>query len=149
MHRMKMMIVIMALLLPVRAFAGDAVKTATLYKNALCTCCEDHAAYLRHNGYEVKVIPTHELPQLRAKHGVSEELTGCHMTLIDGYVFEGHVTVSMIDKVLGERPDIKGISLPGMPLGVPGMPGPKIEPFTVFAIPAKAAGGEPSIYMVE
>jgi len=143
---MKLFIAAAAFLLPAQAMAEVA---ATLYKSALCTCCDDYAAFLRHNGFAVKVIATHELPQLRAKHGVSEALTGCHMTLIDGYVIEGHMPLGLIQRLLAERPNIKGISLPGMPLGVPGMPGPRIEPITVFEIAAENPQGEPRVYAVE
>lgn len=149
MHRMKLLIIGMAMLLPGQAVAEVASKMATLYKNPLCGCCEDHAAYLRHNGYDVKVIASHDLPQLRAKHGVSEALTGCHMTLIEGYVIEGHMPISMINKLLAERPNIRGIALLGMPFGAPGMAGPKTGPFTIYEIAAKATDGEPRIFAVE
>jgi hypothetical protein len=107
---------------------------ATLYKNPQCSCCEEYAKYLRRNGYTVKVVATHDLSLIRSKHGVSEKFEGCHTTLIDRYVVEGHVPVKAVNKLLAERPDIKGISLPGMPPGSPGMTGQKAEPFTIYEI---------------
>lgn len=107
---------------------------ATLFKNPQCSCCEQYAKYLRRNGFEVKVVATHDLSLIKKQHGVSEKLEGCHTTLIDKYVVEGHVPIKTLDKLLVERPDIKGISLPGMPQGSPGMAGQKTEPFTIFEI---------------
>jgi hypothetical protein len=65
---------------------------------------------------------------------VPEALEGCHTSLIDGYVVEGHVPAKSLNKLLTERPAIKGISLPGMPLGSPGMSGRKQEPFTMYEV---------------
>src|SRR3546814_968151 len=95
------------------AVAAGEKPAATLYKNPQCGCCEEYAAYLRQHGYRVTVKPTHDLALLSRQHGVPEPLQGCHTTLIDGYVVEGHVPVKAIDRLLVERPAIKGISLPG------------------------------------
>ena len=122
--------------------AADAEepREAILYKNPQCGCCEGHADYLRENGFEVTVKPTHDLPLLKRQYGVPSALEGCHTTLVEGYVVEGHVPVASILRLLAERPDIKGISLPGMPAGSPGMSGEKTAPFTIYEItdgPAK------------
>ena len=127
------------------ATAGEK-PAATLYKNPQCSCCEEYAKYLRRNGYEVKVIATHDLSLIKKQHGVSEKFEGCHTTLIDKYVVEGHVPVKTLDKLLGERPDIKGISLPGMPEGSPGMSGAKTEPFMIYEIGSEAT---PRVYATE
>ena len=97
------------------AMAADAAHTALLYKNPQCSCCEGYAYYLRKNGFDVTVKATHDLPLIKQKYGVAEHLEGCHTTLIDGYVIEGHVPVAAINRLLDERPTITGISLPGMP----------------------------------
>lgn len=120
---------------------------ATLYKNPECTCCEGYAAYLRQNGFEVKVIPTHDLSLLKKQYGVAETFEGCHTTLVGGYVVEGHVPLKTLNKLLTDRPNIKGISLPGMPQGSPGMTGVKSEPFTIYEVGSDPAN--PHIYAVE
>jgi hypothetical protein len=107
---------------------------ATLYKNPRCICCEWYARYLRANGYIVTVRPTHNLTLIRREHGVPDRLEGCHTTLVEGYVVEGHVPVATINKLLTERPRINGISLPGMPSGSPGMTGRKTKPFVIFEL---------------
>jgi hypothetical protein len=119
--------------------------TATLYKNPQCACCEGYADYLRDNGFEVAVQPSHDLPLLHRQHGVPDALVGCHTTLVDGYVVEGHVPVRALLRLLTEKPGITGISLPGMPAGSPGMFGEKTEPFTIYEI----ADGPAKIYAVE
>lgn len=129
------------------AFAQDA-RRATLYKNPQCGCCEDYAKYLRDHGYKVDVIPTHDLDAIKTKHGVPETLNGCHTTLLDGYVVEGHVPVGTIERLLRERPRIVGVSLPGMPQGSPGMSGRKDAPFTIYEI-GKPAAEKARVYAVE
>jgi hypothetical protein len=120
-------------------------RTATLYKNPQCGCCEGYADYLRANGFDVTVKPTHDLPMLHREYGVPEALVGCHTTLLDRYVVEGHVPVATILRLLSERPAIKGISLPGMPAGSPGMFGEKTGPFTIYEI----TDGPAKVYAVE
>jgi hypothetical protein len=121
----------LALALPV---AAEEPKQATLYKSPDCTCCEGHAAYLKRNGIQVKVIETPDLSGVKKLHGVKPEFEGCHTILLEGYVIEGHVGIKPIRKLLRERPAIKGISLPGMPLGSPGMGGNKEGPFVIYEI---------------
>ena len=127
---------------------GEAARDATLYKNPDCGCCHEHAAYLRQHGYQVTEVATRELDALRRKHGVPDELAGCHTIVVGGYVVEGHVSAAVIDRLLRERPDIRGVSLPGMPTGSPGMTGPKREPFRTYEI-ARTGGGKPRLYAVE
>ena len=101
--------------------AGAApAQEATLYKTPQCGCCENYADHLRENGFEVTVKPTHDLPSINREAGLPEEFAGCHTMFIDGYAISGHVPVDTVRKVLDESPAIKGITLPGMPMGSPG-----------------------------
>ncbi len=120
---------------------------ATLYKNPQCSCCEGYAAYLRTNGFEVEVKPTNDLAEISGKAGVPEKLQGCHTMFVDGYVVDGHVPVTVIRKLLSERPAIAGITLPGMPEGAPGMTGSKHGPFTIYAVTKD--GAAPTVYATE
>lgn len=119
---------------------------ATIFKNPQCSCCEAYGEYLRKNGYQVKVVTTHDGPLIKRRQGIPADLEGCHTTLIGGYFVEGHIKASSIDRLLSRRPDIKGISLPGMPPGTPGMGGPKMGPLTVYAV---ARNGKRFAYAVE
>jgi hypothetical protein len=109
-----------------------------MYVNPQCSCCEGHAAYLRQNGFEVNVTTSHNMSLIRRQHGVPDKFVGCHIAFVQGYVIEGHVPASAIKKLLAERPKIKGISLPGMPEGSPGMTGVKAGPFEVLEISDEA-----------
>ena len=118
---------------------------ATLFKNPQCGCCETYADYLKSNGYEVKVVPSHDLPLIQQRQGVPAGMEGCHTTLIGGYFVDGHVPIEAFNRLLVERPVIDGITLPGMPPGSPGMGGPKMEPFTIHAV---AKDGRTSVFEV-
>lgn len=120
---------------------------ATLYKNPQCGCCETYADYLEENGFDVEVVPTHDLAQISQDAGVPAGFQGCHTMMVDGYVVDGHVPVDIIQRMLEERPDIAGVTLPGMPTGSPGMGGSKIGPFTIYAF--DGADAEPEIYATD
>jgi hypothetical protein len=90
--------------------------------------------HLRAHGFTVKAEHPGDLRPIRAKHGVPADLEGCHVALVDGYVVEGHVPADLIVRLLGERPRIAGLAVPGMPSGSPGMdaPGAPRERYRVF-----------------
>ena len=107
----------------------------TLYKQQQCECCEAHADYLRKNGFELEIMSVKDLSGMSIDAGVPAGFQGCHIIKLNGYVFEGHLTSEIIKRFLAERPqDIVGLSIPGMPSGVPGMEGPKDGPITVYAV---------------
>lgn len=125
--------------------AAAAVKPpVALFKNPGCECCDGYAAYLRQDGFTVTVKETDKLAGISAKAGVPAEMQGCHSAFIGGYVIDGHVPVEAINRLLTERPPLKGLVLPGMPLGSPGMAGDKAKPFEILAIDQN---GKTSPYM--
>lgn len=139
---------LIALMVAGLSFAqSEETLKATLYKNPQCSCCEGYADYLRKNGFEVEVKPTNDLASISSKAGVPANFQGCHTMFVGGYVVDGHVPVKTVRKLLSERPDIAGISLPGMPAGSPGMFGEKAEPFTIYAVTKD--GKQPSVYATE
>jgi hypothetical protein len=149
MQRRRLIVLLGALALaPLARAQGPAALDATLYKNPGCGCCEEHAIYLRGHGYAVKVIESHDLDGLKRRHGVPEQLYGCHTIEIGGYVVEGHVSAETLGRLLREKPAIRGISLPGMPAGSPGMSGRKLEPFMIYRIEA-TSNANPRIYAIE
>jgi len=146
MNRMSRVAAVLATLaVPLPALADPIA--ATLYKNPQCSCCEGYAAYLRDNGFTVDVKPSNDLAQISAEAGVPAEMEGCHTMFVDGYVVDGHVPVGTIRKLLSERPKIAGITLPGMPMGSPGMVGEKAGSFTIYAVTKD--GAAPTVYAVE
>jgi hypothetical protein len=119
------------------AFSGSAAADpihAVLYKNPQCSRCESYADYLRANGFDVEIRPTNDLAEISLKAGVPARLEGCHTMFIEGYVVDGHLPVDVIRKLVSEKPAIAGITLPGMPLGSPGMYGTKTETFTIYGV---------------
>lgn len=115
--------------------AGLAAETsATLYKNPNCGCCAEYAKYLEENGFDVETIDTNDLAEMKAEHNIPEKLHGCHTTLIGDYIFEGHVPVESVNRMLDEEPVARGLSVPGMPLGSPGMSGEKRGPLEVYTL---------------
>jgi hypothetical protein len=127
--------------------AGAEAAEVVLYKDPACSCCSEYADYLRANGFEVTVVLDEDLMARHAAAGTPEGFEGCHLSMIEGYVVEGHVPVSVIGKLLDERPEMTGITLPGMPEGSPGMGGEKTEPFVVYGFGGGAA--HPVAYAVD
>ena len=90
--------------------------------------------HLQANGFRVqkKDVFGKQFTDVKSKYGVPQRLYSCHTAVIDGYVIEGHVPADLIKRILKERPAIVGIAVPGMPVGSPGMEGPKPEPYEVL-----------------
>jgi hypothetical protein len=141
---LRLLMLTAGLLIGVTAAGAEPVDVK-MYKNPQCGCCEEYAKYLRQHGFNVTVTPTHNMSMISRQRGVPEELAGCHTMLIGGYVVEGHVPVGALNKLLAERPKIRGISLPGMPEGSPGMSGVKTAPLEIMEI----SDGPPKIYTRE
>lgn len=124
---------------------GATGEKATVYKDPGCGCCNEYVAYLRQQGFDVTAINTPNMSSIKRQYGVPEGLEGCHTVLIGGYVVEGHVPADVLQRLLAEKPNIKGVSLPGMPMGSPGMSGPKNMPFVIYGFSDKGA----RVYAVE
>jgi hypothetical protein len=90
-------------------------------------------AHLEANGFTVKTTDVPDIVAVKERAGVPAALSSCHTSLVDGYVVEGHVPADDLKRLLSERPAIAGISVPGMPVGAPGMEGPNPQPFDVVA----------------
>jgi hypothetical protein len=104
-----------------------------VFKSPNCGCCTLYVPYLNKNGFEVET-KNENMIHIRKKYQVPNAMESCHTTIIGDYFIEGHVPVEAINKLLEEKPDIRGISLPGMPSGSPGMPGQKSGSFIIYAI---------------
>ena len=106
----------------------------TIYKSPNCGCCVKHSAYLKQNGFDVDIKITDDMNAIKEKYGIPFDKQSCHTTVMGDYFVEGHVPVEAFNKLLKEKPNIDGISLPEMPSGSPGMPGPKLEPFEIYQL---------------
>src|SRR3989338_10385853 len=106
-----------------------------LYKSNTCGCCGIYYNYLRNNiGNSIKAVNLEDMNAIKEKYTIPLFLQSCHTTIISGYFVEGHIPIEAINKLISEKPNIKGIAMPGMPSGSSGMPGKKIGSFDVFAV---------------
>lgn len=108
-----------------------------VWKSPTCGCCKDWITHLEDNGFEVTHYDTGN-NRIRAQVGMPQKYGSCHTAIIDGYVIEGHVPAKDIRKLLELKPTAVGLSVPGMPVGTPGMDGPQYQgrqdPYDVLLI---------------
>ena len=105
-----------------------------MYQNPACGCCSKWAAHMESNGFTVEVHKTDQLNSIKEREGITAATAGCHTSMIDGYLVEGHVPAREIARLLSERPAVKGITVPGMPMGAPGMEGGRTDRYDVLTI---------------
>lgn len=108
----------------------------TVYQSKTCGCCHKWVDHLKHNGHEVKSVMLDEVESTKKKLGIPARLSSCHTAQIGGYLLEGHVPASAIEKLLKEKPKLKGLAVPGMPMGSPGMEGHFSERYDVIGFKA-------------
>lgn len=105
-----------------------------VYRSPTCGCCKSYEEYLRRHGFRVTSEVTEDMDPVKSTHGIPVAAQSCHTTVIGDYAIEGHVPVEAIEKLFGERPDVDGIAVPGMPTNSPGMGEPNGEPLEVLSI---------------
>lgn len=103
-----------------------------VFRTPNCGCCMGYADEMKNQGFDVEVIALNDINTIKAKYNIPADKQSCHTTVVGDYFIEGHVPVAAVKKLLKEKPDIDGIGLPGMPIGTPGMPGEKTEPYKVY-----------------
>ena len=116
-----------------RVTAAQDSPPVVVYKTDGCGCCNGWVEHLQAAGFDVDARDVSDLMSVKRDAGVPADLSSCHTALIDGYVVEGHVPAYVVLKLLEERPEITGITVPGMPVGSPGMEGPNAKPYEVLA----------------
>jgi hypothetical protein len=131
-------------------FAASAQSPSKLlvevWKDPECGCCGDWVRHLEANGFAVKVNQGGN-DAMRAKLGIPAKLASCHTGLVGGYALEGHVPAREIRRLLKEKPQAVGLTVPGMPVGSPGMDGAvyqgRRDPYDVLLV---SRGGETRVY---
>jgi hypothetical protein len=103
-----------------------------VYTTPWCGCCVKWADHLRENGFVVKTKEVTDLAQVKLRGNVGREISSCHTAIVEGYVVEGHVPADLIHRLLQERPPVAGLTVPGMPVGSPGMEGSYKETYEVL-----------------
>lgn len=138
---MKNVLVMLGLLLT--ACTPPAVEVL-VYSSPSCGCCKKWIAHLEDNGFRVTNHAVQDVTPVKRAHGVTPALASCHTALVDGYVVEGHVPATEIRRLLKQRPAVKGLSVPGMPVGSPGMEqGERRDPYAVLSFTER---GESEIF---
>lgn len=124
----------------------DAVETAitadtiVVYKHPTCGCCNKWITHLQQAGFQVVARDEPQMSLVKTRLGVPAELASCHTAEVNGYVIEGHVPAENIRKLLATRPTAKGLAVPGMPIGSPGMEmGEQRDAYDVFLMTNESA----------
>ena len=104
-----------------------------VYKSPSCGCCGKWVDHLQANGFSVEVKNQRDMRPVKQHFGIEGKLQSCHTGVVDGYLIEGHVPAEDIQRLLRERPAVRGLAVPGMPMGSPGMEGPRSQPYDVLA----------------
>ena len=114
---------------------SPALPVLQVWKDPNCGCCGDWVKHLQASGFLVQVIDTGNVAA-RKRLGMPDALGSCHTARVGGYVIEGHVPAADIRRLLREKPPIRGLVLPGMPVGSPGMEveGVDAPAYTVLAL---------------
>ena len=121
---------------PAAAMASTAGEEVVVFRSAYCECCEAWESHIAEAGFVVQDHVADDMDGIKDAMGVPADSTSCHTARVAGYVVEGHVPAASIQRMLKERPEIKGLAAPGMPMGSPGMEvdGIVADPFSVFSI---------------
>ena len=106
---------------PLRALARSEPNQITVWKNPDCGCCREWVAHLRKNGFEAVTHDVKDTAPIRLKLGLPAKFGSCHTASLGNYVIEGHVPAQELKRLLREKPKARGLVVPGMPVGSPGM----------------------------
>ena len=118
---------------PVSPIVSPKTPTITVYKDPGCGCCKNWIEHLIKHGYRVDAKDTPGMTEVKRTLGIPDRLSACHTAVVNGYLIEGHVPASDIARLLREKPKVAGLAVPGMPMGSPGMEGPRAQHYQVLS----------------
>jgi hypothetical protein len=124
------------LALALTTYVEGAEPHITVFKTRTCGCCSKWVEHLRAHGFTVNVKEVDSTAPYQRQYAVPQKLQSCHTAVVEGYVIEGHVPATDIQRLLKTRPNGKGLAVPGMPIGSPGMEGARSEPYSVLLFDA-------------
>lgn len=114
------------------AVRDDQPRAMTVYKSPTCGCCSAWIEHVQQAGFTCTVRDLPDLSEVKASFGIPRALESCHTAQIGGYLVEGHVPADLIQKLLRDKPAARGLAVPGMPIGSPGMEGGTPERYQVL-----------------
>lgn len=120
--------------LPAGVVKADVKPVVTIYFHPQWGCCKGWGSHLTKNGFKTKMVPMNNPTDIKKLYNIPRRLYSCHTGFIDGYYLEGHIPAVDIHRLLRDKPDIKGLAVPGMPIGSPGMEGEPREAYDVYGI---------------
>lgn len=123
--------------------AHAATPVVEVYKSASCGCCTGWVQHLEQNGFTVKARNVANPSDYREQFGIPNHLGSCHTGMVGGYALEGHVPAAEIKRLLVEKARARGLAVPAMPMGSPGMEGPRKHPYDVLLV---EGNGKYSVY---
>ena len=113
---------------------AQRIPQVTVYKTATCGCCKEWVKHLEANGFRVDSHDVTDLERIKQNLGVRPQYASCHTAIVEGYTIEGHVPASDIKQLLAARPKGRGLAVPGMPGGSPGMESAPKQPYATLLI---------------
>jgi hypothetical protein len=125
--------------------AEPGLPNVVVYKSATCGCCKLWVEHLSKAGFAVKANDVDNMQPVKERVGVPYGMGSCHTAEVGGYFVEGHVPAEDVKRLLRERPSAKGLTVPGMPAGSPGMevPSGEVQPYEVLLV---AKDGSTSVF---
>ncbi len=99
----------------------DELLKIEVYRSRTCGCCGKWVEHLKANQFEVVEHVVDDMDEVKQKYAVPGQMASCHTAIVDSYIIEGHVPANDIKNLLKTKPLVRGIAVPGMPVGTPGM----------------------------
>jgi hypothetical protein len=122
-------------LLPLSSAAAAEQPQLVVYKNASCGCCALWVEHMRKAGFITKVHDVGNMNPIKERVGIPYGKGSCHTAEVGGYFVEGHVPAEQVLRLLKEKPQAKGLTVPAMPIGSPGMEqGDTKQPYEVYLV---------------
>jgi hypothetical protein len=116
---------------------AQLAQRVTVYKSPACGCCGDWVKHMQANGFSIDVREVTDVMPVKRRYGVPDNLMSCHTAVVGGYAIEGHVPAADVKRLLRERPKVKGLAVPGMVPGSPGMEQGAPQPYATLAFDAR------------
>jgi hypothetical protein len=120
---------------PVAEASAAVLPKVSVHKNASCGCCGAWAEHMKKHGFEVTTHNVDNLGPIKERVGVPHGMGSCHTAEVGGYFIEGHVPAEQVKRLLADKPKAKGLTVPAMPIGSPGMEsGNRVDPYKVHLV---------------
>ena len=127
---MKNILIVILLLLPITAMA-ETLPKMTVWKSPSCGCCGNWINHMKAAGFQVEIKNVEEMQSVKTQSRIPENLRSCHTAKVGGYLIEGHVPAADVKRLLAEKHITRGLAVPGMPSGSPGMENGEHDPYNV------------------